>query len=658
MGASDHFYSHPATDGERTLDDDITEIENTLSKKLAEIRAQPLGAAIDAADAAEIVDHLVPRTAHVRVNMERGLRMMANGIETILSNEDRVQALMGLDEDEPNETFRQNLANKLDEIEGIENLDLPESVIQRVAFFQAKENFASIAADTLPALRYLFSSWLQTSNGVVRDTHNRIVETVSGSAPRLRLLETLNWTIQSAQQEGAILPDCAALAFDQAGQAAPAMFADWKQILAIVLPLAPDKLLVGAAVEFDSVAMLDFNDAAARCSHDFFLAPMNNDYLTGLQKQLGQRSTKLVEDGVSGALATYLTALPKPRDEEAPLLPIDLIHPSAEPWQYELSLVGCGDSENSQELTNAIQGIVASLAQAIPLQRLDGITIASDYLGAVASLDRGYEGASVPDTAPAELGQGIARTISVKKGGRWKERIIIDAGAAFTILSEDGDAVDWGVQVVVRQLTEVAIPEIIERHLPSVWMAPISDPLHAFLYPNVQPAVFAYLVSHICAGFGDTSKHTATKRELLIAALGEMKSTALAARFEYRYHGDLDRLLEIVMPRISYALQFAADLLGHCAASADNPFDAEGELSAGLADSGLEQWFPIFGDQLERFRMRLGRWESFDEFLALDVHVERLMWQLGFLPWSGPKGVRIEVPIGSDIEKLHESTNS
>ncbi|KAB2792992.1 DUF4238 domain-containing protein [Brucella anthropi] len=655
VGASEYFYSGPATDNARTLDDDITDIETPISRILAGIRAQPVGAVVNSTAAAEIVNHLVPRTAHVRVNMERGLRMMAHGMDTILGDDDRIQSLMGLNEDEPNAVFRNNLAEKLSEIEGIESLGLPVNLIERIAFVAAKENFATLAADTLPLLRDLFSSWLETTDGFVRETHNKTLAKISSSSPRLKLLEDLNWTVQSAQREGAILPDCAALAVDQSGQAAPAMFSDWKAVSAIILPVTPDKLLVGAATIYNVTQLLNFNDEAARCSHDFFLAPTINEYLTGLHKQLGERSVTLIEEGISGALEPYLTIVPKPRDEDAPIFPADLNNQSNEPWQYELSLIGCGDAENVQELSNAIQGIVTSLAQALPLQRLEGITITSNYREAVVTLDRGYEGASAPDSTPEEIGQGIARTMSVQRGGHWKERIILDARAAFALLAEESDTVEWGSYIFVRQLTEVAISEMIEHHLPGVWMKPISDPLHGFLYPSVHPAIFSYLASHISAGFSGPHHHVSVKRELFITALGEMKSTSFATRLEYRHHGDLDRLLGTVMPRISYALQFAADLLGHCAASGTDPYDADGELSAALADVGLQQWFPIFRDRLERLRMRFGRWESFDEFLALDVHVERLMWQLGMLPWRGPEGIRVEIPLGTDIDKLLEN---
>lgn len=97
VGSSDHFYADPVAEGERTLDDEITEIETSISRMLSGMRAQPIGSTIDSTNAAEIVNHLVPRTAHVRVSMERGLRMMADGVQTILNDDERLQTLMGLD---------------------------------------------------------------------------------------------------------------------------------------------------------------------------------------------------------------------------------------------------------------------------------------------------------------------------------------------------------------------------------------------------------------------------------------------------------------------------------------------------------------------------------------------------------------------------------
>lgn len=596
VGAGYNFYSEATVYGSRTLDDDITDIENHVSRVLANIRSAPVGSQISSLNAAKIVNHLVPRTAHVRVSMERGLRMMASGIETILGDAERVQALMGLNEKEPNDLFLRNLAREFDEIEGLESLGLPRSLIERIAFFIAKENFTTRVADFLPKFRSMLSQWVDTSETAVRDVHNKALAQNFSSTPRFELLKQLNWTIVAAPEEGAILSDCAALAVDQAGQAVPAMFADWNDLALIIMPLTPDKLLLGVPSHCETEQLSDYNLEAVRSSHDFFLASTKNKYFESLHKRLGERSMQLVEDSVSGAMEAYLATVPKPRDEDAPLLPLDIVGQSDEPWQYELSLLGFGDNNDTQELATAIQGVVMSLAQAIPLHRLDGITVASDYLAAVASLDRGYERASIPETAPEDIGQGIARTISVRREGRWKERIIIDAGAAFALLADESDPVQLGLYILVRQLAEVAVTEIIERHLPGVWMKPVGDILQGFLYTRLHPAIFSYLGSHFSAGFGDPQQHTETKREFFITALQEMKSTGLAARLEYRYHGDVDRLLAVVMPRICYVLQFGADLLGHCAATGADPYESGSELAQALDDVGLKHWFPIFWD--------------------------------------------------------------
>ncbi len=656
VGSSDYFYSYPARAGERTLDDKITELEDGISKKLLSIRAKPVGATIHARRAAEIIDHLVPRTAHVRLNLARGLRTMADGIWAVLSDDGKLQALIGLDEEEPNEAFRRAIAEKLQQIDGIENLGIPLHVIEKVAIFQAKEHFASLSADILPPLRELFSSWLQRSDGFIRDTHNTVLETVSSSAPRIGLLEELDWSVQAGPPDGAILPDCVAIAYDGAGQSAPAMFADWKRVSAIVLPIAPQKLLVGAASNTYLKNLPDFNCNAAGCSHDFFLAPQNNDYLLELQSVLGERSTQVIDDGIGAALAPYTAALTKEMQDDTPLFPLDLVKGSSKPFQFELSFIGCGEEGELRELSNAIVGVVESLATALPLERLEGITVASNYLEAVASLDRGYENSCAPNVVPEKIGQGVARTILVKRKGHWKTRIVSDSRLALALLTDDEATVNWATYIFTRQLAEVAIPEIMERSLPGIWMSEISDPLHNFLYPSMHPAIVSYLTSHICAGFGDKAQLSADKRCVLMGAIRELKAAVLAARLEYRSHGKLDVLLGIAMPRISYVLQSAADLLGHCCASGEDPISPNGELSEALEDAGLEHWLPIFGDRLERFRLRFGRWESIDEFLVLDLHVERLMWQFGLLPWLGPCGVRVEVPIETDLDELMSDT--
>jgi len=651
VGASDHFYSEPAADGSRTLDDDITDVETPISRLLRSLREKKEGDAVDGEIVAVVLDHLVPRTAHVRASLDRGLKLMARGVVEIISDAERVEALVGLDEDGPNDRFRERLAGKLDEIEGLRELGLPPAVIERVAFFLAKENLQSLAADFVPQLRDMVTLWLAGSGSFVRESHNRALAQVREESPRKRAFERLEWSILAAPAPAAILPDCVAIAIDFAGHASPAMFADIEDLAAIMLPLTPEKLLLGVSAVAAAPSLADYNRQAAACSHDFFLAHINDPAFAELCEAIGDRSVRLVDEGVGEAMAPYLAVTPKPRDPDMPIYPADVAGRREGPWQYELAIDGSSEEEG-RRLAKTIQMIVAELAAALPLHRLDGITITADYRGALAALDRGYEGANAPDTAPEEIGQGVARSVTVKRSGVWKQRIVLDAGLGFALLADDAASVEWGLETITRQLTEVAINDMVAEHFPSVWMQPIEDPFQAFLYPHLHSAIFAYLSAHVNAGFGNPPDLLTIRRDLFLNALRVMVRATTAARLDYRFDGDLDSLLAIAMPRIGYTLQFAADLLGHCAATGLDPYDEDGVIEAALADAGLRNWFSLYRGQLECLRLRMGRWETFEEFLALTVHVERLMWQLGLLPWQGSDGMRIEVPLGTDIEEL------
>ena len=134
--------------------------------------------------------------------------------------------------------------------------------------------------------------------------------------------------------------------------------------------------------------------------------------------------------------------------------------------------------------------------------------------------------------------------------------------------------------------------------------------------------------------------------------MDRLRETVLPARLAYRYDGDLDALLALTMPNIRYVLQFAADLLGHCAALGMKASEPESDLAVALERVGLTNWLPRYAADLETCRQRYGKWQSFDEFLTLNVHVERLMWQLGMIPWSNDDGMRVEIPLGTDAEAL------
>lgn len=77
VAAERHFYSELSNDGSRTLDDLITDYEQSFGAQLTSLRCLPVGDAADSLTAAEVVAHLTIRNAHLRRSFVGGARLLA-----------------------------------------------------------------------------------------------------------------------------------------------------------------------------------------------------------------------------------------------------------------------------------------------------------------------------------------------------------------------------------------------------------------------------------------------------------------------------------------------------------------------------------------------------------------------------------------------------
>ena len=295
---------------------------------------------------------------------------------------------------------------------------------------------------------------------------------------------------------------------------------------------------------------------------------------------------------------------------------------------------------------------MSALSHVLPLRRLDGITIAGDYPAALRKLDRGFDDPSPVETVSPEVGVGVAKMVTVMRSGELKGRIVMSSAIVHALTSNNATEGEFGIYVVVKELALVGMIEYVERALPGVMVSPIKGKLNGWLYPQVDAALHAYVASYIAAGFSDEQELVESKCKLLSDAINRMRTIVLNERLSYRYHGDLDKLLDVTLPAIRYVLLFAADLLGHNAVSGRSAFRESDELHISLEKAGLTNWLEAYRVDLLQFHKQLGRWESFDEFLSFDVHVERLLWQFGMFPWEKPEGIWVEVPVGTDSASL------
>ena len=653
--SEDFFYSEPKSDGQSTLDDAITRVESDIAASLNEIRAKDPGEAIAPATAALIVSHLAQRTASVRATLGEGVAGLLERVAEILSDRDKVEELVGLGGTVPEDRFRELVMSELTGKREIARLGLPHRVLERIAFFVAKENADELVEQSVEFAEAILRGVWAGSTDLVRESHNKALGGMVESNEYQTLLEAFEWRVESGPVTGAILPDCVVIGFGSDGVAGNHLSIGGKEMAAIMLAMSPLRLLVGRKPGFARPTDFDYNVEAARLSHTFFLAPRNDEETARLHPMIGQKLRlalkEAVEHALDGAVSKWATAQTESRRPDR-----NLGAERTSGGRYELSLAGCGDERTTTRVQKEVVSIVDEIAMAMSLERLDGITIGSDYPRLLRGVTRGWKNAPRPKTVPPEIGVGIAQTVTVRRSGVVKGRIVASSVVSDALVSGDAEQKVWGRHVLVRQLAAVAVMEIVEGCLPGTLLEPVGTGIDGWLYANVAGVVDSYAASAMAAPVGGSDKVTPGLRERLVAAIDRMMMVVPRERLAYRDHGDLERLLGVTLPAIRHVLLASADLLGHCASTGEPPLGSGNVVRVALDRAGLRAWFRVYRDDLARCHQRLAQWESIEEFLAFNIHAERLLMANGMFAWEGPEGLRVEVPLEMESlgTKLHK----
>lgn len=656
-----NFYSHPAPAGQRTLDDEITDSESDLALALNSIRSKSVGERVDPNFAADLIQHLSPRTAHVRDTMQQGVMKLIDTAADRYVDSDDILTLFGLDSNQPTDRFRETILDTLLRRPEIQRADIPVQALEGFAFCITRENLPEILREreSRLAIRSAVHDMLPDSADFVRKSHNEYLVEIVKPGPRDPLLLELEWTIKDAPAAGAILPDFVVMAISDDGMAGPLVYVLGERVHTVIMPVTPAKFLVGRKNGSTLPHDFDFNREAARASQSFFLSSAENAETARVHPLVGERVPLLVEEVIAAAVHDSEAG------KEADTRHVDSPGRSQPEsgrapefggtFEYDIWLIECADREGTKRLGEKINALVSALSQALPLERLHGITIARDYPAAVGALDRGFDTENQLKPVSPEIGVGIAQTVTIMHSGRLMCRVIVSDSVAHDLLSHDPERVGWAVHVLVHQLAEVGMIGTVEQVFPGSTLTHPNSRLDRELYAILYPGLIVHVASHMAAGFGDTEAVADMLRGFLVQSIEYMATRVPNERQAYHRHRDIDRLVAVAFPAVRHVLILAAQLLGHCAAASISPMGDSRALSDILDREDLTNWFRTYESDLERFRNRLGQWASFDEFTAFNIHVERLLWHIRIVPSEDSGRVGINVLTG---DHAHEPSST
>lgn len=303
IGAERNFYSELSVDGgDPTLDDKITNYEQSLTEILASLRSLDDGDMADARLSAEFLTHLIVRNDHFRKAMASAGSAVIGGIADVVLTGDSAKELVGLHQDAPNAMVQRELAKawqqfgQIFQMAGIKQADFEAAV-----FGKMKTDFSVMFGEILTPLMAAMSDMISKVPDVAAGAQRRSLNTDLAPPIHVEKLAGFDWRIATAR-EPLILPDCIAVAFDPAHNSFPLMFAEIETIATIVSPLSSTLALVGSR-NANPLLPDDFNAAAAACSWDFFVAAERTPTLEALRAQLRTGVSKFLDDTVNVALS-------------------------------------------------------------------------------------------------------------------------------------------------------------------------------------------------------------------------------------------------------------------------------------------------------------------------------------------------------------------
>jgi hypothetical protein len=656
------FYSAISSDGAKTLDDEITDYEDAAARRLGALRSATVDTKVNSGAAAEIVAHLTIRNAHLRRTFTMGVNAIIGRAVDVFCNETTLRPVLGVDRDVPSEPVRNLIDEQLRTNPILAATGIPAHVLSQMAQMVLKENFRTFVTEHVPHLMTTFEVLSAQAPAHIREGHNKALS--SGLAPdrRIDVLKALRWRVLPCPDEGFVLPDCVALAADDEGGLKSLIVADLEKVTTVLMPLSTDRMLVGLGPSVPVPELSSFNAAAASASHTFFIAARSDDNLSVLSERIGQSSSQFVDKTVGAVFDEFLTtrgvALGSPaaaadlnsgdaglsgsvenQKVTTPTLP-----------KYYVHFHSCADHRTAEKIAAMVNVVTEGIAQMMPLDRLDGITFSGDYAVSLRNLERGFPASSPLQPTNEDYGVGVAMAPLVMRDGVLKTHIVMQGGIGHSLISEDEQSWRLALHLIVGQLAYAASAQILDESLPGILLKKFDDRYDGFLYDAIHSAWTGYFSFRASASF--YAEAGLAQQELLLAVLKGAQADIPAARLDYRFHGDMGVLLNIVMPRIADILRFSGSLLGHLDGLGQPVLDDQ-VLATALHGAGLRDWFVLFDSELSQLWDRRRKWASFDEFLTLNRHVERVLWSFGLFSWRADDGqIQIRVPLAPDMAKL------
>lgn len=308
-----------------------------------------------------------------------------------------------------------------------------------------------------------------------------------------------------------------------------------------------------------------------------------------------------------------------------------------------------GFDENPANTAGGIlMSLIREVSRFLPLNNLDGVTVAYDYEEGLDSVDRGFETQLPTQPTHDEIGSGVAMALPVNRNGVCKTHIVFGPSIVGLLVSNEETDQKTGLQLAVHELGHAADHELKRQALGEVALMQVDD-----LIPDVKKQYLwglshhvwdEYYASRVSAPWAPEGE--SFEDELFARAYSAFRERIHEARVAYHWHRmSLDELLAVIKHNFQLTLLATGYLFGRCDGVDREMSDIAPRSAVLLSEDGAGQLWRIH-DVLLVLWERRGKWESYDEFMELNNPAEALLNELDFFVHVTDEGkLYIDVPV-------------
>jgi len=662
VAAKRHFYSElTSSNQEKTLDDLITDYEDGLAKSLQQFRNLATNEPVDSILAAEFVTHLTIRVDFIRNVFGLGFQEIIAATSTFVSEPESFRSMLGLDDNQANTVFSKELSKAVKTLHSNLSGEIPEPLLQRIALFYSREEFETIYSQRLSGLPAALNEFGSQMPILLRGGHIQALE--KSLAPQLRIetLAQLNWIVIKVPEANFILPDCVAISVGVSENRwiPHVLGSEAENIEQVLLPISANQLLVGRRDRNGRVEFEQFNRFAAACSAEFFVSPVNTAVIASYVAEIGKESKQSILSIARNSVEQLGNAscLDSTIENPGEIKVTSTNMQDKTAISFPVSFPDSVDRESEEKIASVIEAIVRELAKIMPLNRIESVIFTANYRETIQTIDKRFLVYQLLEPIEEDHSLGLATAHVILSDEKVMSSIISSSWLGQALLNpEDEDLFQIALHVLVTLLAGTAFIELVDITLPDTLTKPLEDRLSGMLFKHIYNACNSYFCARTSAGCKPNKEDW--YREQVIIAFRRAKEVIPKARLSYRHDGDLDSFLEFAIQNVGDALNRAASLIGHCDSLGKSFLDDEGQLTKILSELALQKWIYLYQRDLEKMFFKQGKWTDISELTALNMHVERLLWQFSVFPWLMDTGqIKVEIPLVVDMEDLQKAIN-